>query len=90
MVPNLLGRSLVQVEAVLAAKGLSLGIIEKNFLSELEPGIVLMQNPIPEEEVEAQSFVDITISASGEGEGENKQDQEKDKEEKKEGGFWLW
>jgi beta-lactam-binding protein with PASTA domain len=96
-VPNLLGRPSIQAEAVLAAEGLFLGVVIADFVPELDPGIILTQNPLPGEEAEAGSSVDITVSgteepqisaeAIGEGPGEG---EGTGNEEKEEGGFWPW
>lgn len=95
-VPNLLGRPLLQAQAVLAAKGLQLGKTEQDFVSELDPGIILVQTPLPGEEVAAGSYVNITISMTeetelaaegtdeAEGEGGGKGEGEE------EGGFKFW
>lgn len=64
--PNLLGRPVVQAEAVLAAKGLHLGKVEEDFLPELDPGIILVQSPLPGEEVSVGSYVSITVSTTEE------------------------
>ncbi len=62
VVPNLLGRAADQAEAVLAAKNLFLGEVEKEFVSELDPGIILSQDPMPGEEVETGTRLSITVS----------------------------
>lgn len=85
-IPNLLGRTLDQAEAVLNANGLLLGEVSRDFAPELDPGIVLMQKPLPDEEVDSQSFVEITISATSEA----REEKDEKKEEKTEGGFRLW
>ena len=85
-VPNLLGRLAVQAEAVLAAKGLFLGEVEKDFVFELDPGIILTQNPLPGEEVEAGSSVNITVSTTEEIELVI----ETTEEGEEEGGFMFW
>ncbi|KPJ67605.1 hypothetical protein AMJ44_07230 [candidate division WOR-1 bacterium DG_54_3] len=90
MVPNLLGRPAVQAEAVLAAKGLLLGESEQDFVPELDPGIILTQNPLPGEEVDSGSYVNITISTTEEPEIMIKVIEEEAGEEKEEGGFRLW
>lgn len=95
MVPNLLGRSAVQAEAVLAAKGLLLGELSEDFVPELDPGIILTQTPLPGEEVDVGSYISITVSTTKEpilvveetleeGTGSSTG------EGKKEGGFWPW
>lgn len=90
VVPNLLGRSLAQAEAVLRAKNLLLGEVEEDLFSPVEINFVLSQNPLPEEEVEVGSLVNITISASQEALfGVEEKDKNKDKDKEK-GGFWLW
>lgn len=86
LVPNLLGRPAIQAEAVLAAKGLYLGESEEDFMPELNPGIILVQNPLPGEEVSTGSYVKITVSTTLEpvvsGEAAS--------EEGEEGGFKFW
>jgi beta-lactam-binding protein with PASTA domain len=100
-VPNLLGRPAVQAEAVLAAKELFLGEIVTDFVPELDPGLILTQSPLPGDEVEAGSFVNITVTATeeplvsaeafgeeeGPGQGEGTGEEE---EKEEEGGFWPW
>lgn len=65
-VPNLLGRPVIQVEAVLAAKGLRLGRIAREIVPEIDSGIILTQSPLPGEEVDISSFVHITVTVSPE------------------------
>ena len=91
--PNLLGRLAVQAEAVLAAKGLFLGQVEKDFMPELDSGIILTQSPLPGEEVAAGSYVSITVSTTEEPMmilevSEEGEAGEEEKEE--EGGFRFW
>lgn len=94
-VPNLLGRMVEQAEVVLAAKGLFLGEIKKDQLRELDPGIILSQEPLPEEEVEVGAKISVTIAVSVEAlimpdvkiKSENKVE---NKKENKEGWFWEW
>ncbi len=80
IVPNLLGRRLEQIEAVLRAKNLSLGQMNHQVTEGASPGIILEQSPLPGEEVEIMTMIDITIVTSPEAEGA----------ETKEGGFWFW
>ncbi|MBN2058136.1 MAG: PASTA domain-containing protein [Candidatus Saganbacteria bacterium] len=101
LVPNLLGRPLSQAEAVLAAKGLYIGSINKDEVSQLDPGLILSQTPLPGEEIDSGSYVSLSVSATPEG-GEVREmvieTREKAaeptaqpaKEETKEGGFWPW
>lgn len=88
-VPNLLGRPLLQAEVVLAAKGLYLGKMEEDFVSGLDPGIILVQAPLPGDEVAVGSYVNITVSTSEEAElmGEATEEAEGDGGE---GGFKFW
>ena len=88
-VPNLLGRPAVQAEAVLAAKGLHLAKVERDFVSELDPGIILVQSPLPGNEVSVGSYVNITVSTTEEFFMETETSEEaKDKED--EGGLKFW
>lgn len=84
IIPNLLGRPLLQAKAVLAAKGLNLGEVKEDFMPELDPSIILFQSPLPGEEKTADSYVDITVSTTVEpvptGEAEAEE----------EGGFRFW
>ncbi len=80
IVPNLLGRRLEQVEAVLRAKNLSLGQMKHEVAEGANPGIILEQSPLPGEEVNIMTMIDIAIVTSPEVEGA----------ETKEGGFWFW
>lgn len=78
-VPNLLGRQIGQVEPLLFASELKLGTVRKEKHEELEEGVVIAQEPLPEEEISAGSLVDllvsttfeVTISQEGEGDNEN-------------------
>jgi serine/threonine-protein kinase len=69
--PNLLGRPITQVEAVLAVKGLQLGEVQHDYTPELDPGIVLTQAPLPDEDMVAPGYVNVTISSTIENEPEN-------------------
>ena len=98
IVPNLLGRPESQAEAVLAAGGLMLGEITRDYTPEIDPDIVLGQNPLPGEEVAVETRVAITISSqqqnetaavSSEGQsGPVEQPSVTEPEQK--GGFRLW
>lgn len=88
LVPNLLGRPAIQAKAVLAAKGLLLGEVRKDYVSELDPGIILIQQPLPDEEIDVGSSIDVTVSSTEESKDKDK-DKDKDKR-KDEGGFRLW
>jgi serine/threonine-protein kinase len=96
LVPNLLGRTVVQAETVLSVKGLYLGEKEESPVAQLDAGIILSQAPLPGEEVDAGTFVSITVSASAEGEGASDiivRDEmvgEESEPKKDEGGFWPW
>jgi beta-lactam-binding protein with PASTA domain len=104
-VPDLLGRPQVQAEAVLSAKGLSLGEVEKKYDPELNNGIILEQAPLPGEEVEVGALVDITIASNDrvlmpndfeekeikkEEVKEGKKEKEAKEEKEDKGGFWPW
>ncbi|OGC22350.1 hypothetical protein A2291_05000 [candidate division WOR-1 bacterium RIFOXYB2_FULL_42_35] len=78
-VPNLLGRSVSQAEQVLVAQGLLLGEKKVDQVTNFQPGIVLSQNPLPDEEIEVGTVVNVTISASVESAAK-----------KKERGFLIW
>lgn len=81
-VPNLLGRPAVQAKAVLAAKGLVLGEVTEDYMPELEPGLILTQDPLPGEEVATGALINITVSTTQEAEEVEEYDEE--------GGFWPW
>ncbi|MDD5382357.1 MAG: PASTA domain-containing protein [Candidatus Margulisbacteria bacterium] len=83
IVPNLLGRPAAQIEEVLAAKGLLLGEVRQDFMPELDPGIVLTQSPLPGEEVDVDSAINVTVSSTAEA-------QEPAGTATDEGGFRLW
>jgi beta-lactam-binding protein with PASTA domain len=104
-VPNLLGRPQLQAEAVLSAKGLSLGEVSDKYLPDVNSGTILEQIPLPGDEVEVGSQVDITIASVDKvlmpddteekevkkvkPDEEKKQKEEKEEKEDK-GGFWPW
>ncbi len=88
--PNLLGRPAVQAEAVLAAKGLHLGKAEEDFVPGLDPGIILVQSPLPGETVAVGSYVSITVSVTEEPEVVAEVSKEAEGEKEDEGGFKLW
>ncbi|MBU0672687.1 MAG: PASTA domain-containing protein [Candidatus Margulisbacteria bacterium] len=97
LVPNLLGRPLGQAKAVLSAKGLFLGQVTEDVVAELESGMILTQLPLPGEEVEAGSYINISISGSPESgmevveeevAGEKKD--ESPRKDSEQGGFWPW
>lgn len=104
MVPNLLGRPVEQVRAVLSAKSLLLGTVEEDSAPGLDAGIILVQNPLPGEEIESGTFVSITISSSPEPtvqeekaplqmipvRGSNKTVEKKKEEDLDQGGIRLW
>jgi beta-lactam-binding protein with PASTA domain len=93
IVPNLLGRPAVQAEAVLSAKGLFLGEVNKEFAEELEPGIILTQSPLPGEDVEVASLVNIAVSSSEEVETVvevTEEAEEVPQKDSEQGGFWPW
>lgn len=102
LVPNLLGRMVEQAEVVLAAKGLFLGEVKKDPLRELDPGIILSQEPLPEEEVEVGVKVSVTIAVSVEALSLPEEQPVKKKEQQsppiprqardsgREGWFWEW
>jgi serine/threonine-protein kinase len=65
-VPNLLGRNLSQAEAVINAAELSIGEIKRENNPELPEGTILAQEPLPGEEVEINSRVDLLLSSLSE------------------------
>jgi serine/threonine-protein kinase len=102
-VPNILGRPLEQAAAALESRGLLLGRTSYDYVPELDPGIVLTQSPLPGEEVDVGSFIDITVASTVEqpvveGSGETvdeisvKAEQERQKTEKsgEKKGLWPW
>ena len=100
VMPNLLGRSAVQAEAVLQAKGLHLGKVRVAYSSELEPGVILAQTLLPGEEVGVGSSVGVTVSGTDEaarlleimedGEDEKEKPLDRARGKEQEGGFKLW
>jgi serine/threonine-protein kinase len=66
--PNLLGRPILQIGAVLSAAELLPGEIKKEHNADAPEGTVLAQEPLPGEETEAGKQVDILISTTLEGE----------------------
>jgi len=88
--PNLLGRPAVQAGAVLSAKGLYLGKAEEDFVPGLDPGIILVQSPLPGETVAVGSYVSITVSTTEELEVVTETSGEAEGEKEDEGGFKLW
>lgn len=90
-VPNLLGRPEVQAEAVLAAEGLMPGEVGRDYTPELDQDIVLSQNPLPGEEADLGSRVNITISSqSQEAIVVNDAATTEESKENEGGGFHLW
>lgn len=87
-VPNLLGRPAAQAEAVLSAEGLTLGKESHDVVPEIDAGTILTQSPLPGEEVDINSAVDITVSVSNEAEAQGSLPATA--ETKEEGGFRLW
>ena len=83
-VPNLLGRPVEQAEAVLSAAELMLGEVKREQSRDAREGAVLAQEPLPGEEIEIGTKVDLLIAASAEAE------REAAPEKKEEGGFRLW
>ncbi|MFH1825799.1 MAG: PASTA domain-containing protein [bacterium] len=91
-VPNLLGRPVDQAEAVLSAKGLLLGEVEQEFVAGMDAGLVLAQSPLPDEEVESSTEVNITITSSVEVSTVEKKTIQKETQENTQdkGGIWPW
>ena len=85
--PNLLGRPLTQAETLLSAKGLVLGEVALEYIPQLEPGMILMQSPLPDEEIDVGSPVTITISTRDKKAAEEGKEKDLDEDE---GGFKLW
>ena len=85
-VPNLLGRSLSQAKAVLAARGLVLGQVQFDFEPSLAKATVLSQEPLPEEEVALNVVVKLVVSTTAE--AEMSQEIKEVKEEQRR--FKLW
>lgn len=84
-VPNLLGRSIDQVETVLRASGLILGSVQTEYSRE-PAGQVLAQEPLPDVELETGSPIAVTVATSLEPLAVPGPDKTKSKQ----GGFWLW
>jgi beta-lactam-binding protein with PASTA domain len=87
-VPNLLGKSEAGARVALSANGLLLGNIEYEVTTEIDPGMILLQSPLPGEEVSIASQVDITVTVTEEVEPSGQKAEEAPKEEQ--GGFKLW
>lgn len=62
-VPDLAGRSISQARSILANEGLELSVYEEVPSDTIPEGEVIEQNPEPETELEAGSFVSITVSS---------------------------
>ena len=86
VVPDLLGKPFDQAEAVLQAAGLKLGEIRKEYVEGLDSGIILMQEPLLNEEAEVGIEVMITISDTKEMVGSVSEP----KKATPEGWFKLW
>jgi serine/threonine-protein kinase len=86
--PNLLGRPVTQAESVVSSQGLVLGETRYEYAAEVDPGLVLVQMPLPGETVEAETVVFMTVSASAEIQSSPAEGQEEQKEDQ--GGFKLW
>lgn len=65
-VPDLIGRPLTQVQAVLLAAGLQVGQVREEKNQEVASGAVITQEPLPGEEVETGRLVDLLVSATNE------------------------
>ncbi|MDI6731535.1 MAG: PASTA domain-containing protein [Candidatus Margulisbacteria bacterium] len=79
--PSLLGKTLGEAEEILKSQGLSLGQVEYNNTHEMDAGLIVLQLPLPDEEIESGGMVNITI-ATKEGQTEE--------QKKEEGGFRIW
>jgi len=62
LVPNLVGRPLTQIEVVLSEAGLKIGERKIELSEQYQSGIVIGQEPLPEEEVSVGSEVDVLIA----------------------------
>jgi tetratricopeptide (TPR) repeat protein len=62
-VPDLAGRSISQARSILANEGLELSVYEEVPSDTIPEGEVIEQNPEPETDLEAGSFVSITVSS---------------------------
>jgi serine/threonine-protein kinase len=94
-VPNILGRPAPQAEAVLSAEGLLLGQKSENYAPELDPNIILEQDPMPGDEVDVGSSVSIKVSSAKvpvEVVEVKDEEEDKEKDEDEEKGWWfrLW
>jgi len=61
-VPNLVGRPLVQIEAVLTEAGLKIGDKKIQYDEHYQSGTVVSQTPLPDTEVPVGSDVDVTVA----------------------------
>ena len=92
IVPNLLGRPLDQATEVLSNTGLNLGNVVLDYVADMDPGMVLSQDPLPGASAEAGSVVEIAVSTNEAIDNfviEDTQQPQPDKPVKK-GGFWPW
>ena len=64
IVPNLLNRPFVQVNAVLAAEGLELGYVSYEKISGYQSDIILAQEPLPGEEIDTGTKVNLVVSSA--------------------------
>jgi serine/threonine-protein kinase len=94
IVPNLLGRSHNDIEVLLAARGLVSGEVSFDYVPGVEGGVVLTQNPLPDEEIDPGAAVAVTVSSSWEiGPSDSRTEkagQVESATKEKEGGFKLW
>jgi serine/threonine-protein kinase len=60
--PNLVGRPISQIEIVLSEAGLKMGEKEYEHSEQFQSGVVLRQEPLPDDEVPVGSSVDIVIA----------------------------
>jgi len=75
-VPNLLGRRISEAETVILAEGFLLGPVEFEPTRDSEPGVIIAQEPMPEEEVEVGTPLSLVVAT--------------DEAWKKEGRPWFW
>ncbi|MBU0502477.1 MAG: PASTA domain-containing protein [bacterium] len=85
-VPNLLGRGAEQATSVLVAKDLVLGQVDYEPAPGTEIGVIISQDPLPEEEVEVGTMVNLVV-VTREAKVQKKKE---DEEAEDKGGFWFW
>jgi len=86
IVPNLLGRRISEAETVVITEGFLLGPVEFEPTRDAEPGVIIAQEPMPEEEVEVGTPLALVVATDEAWKKEN----EAEKPKEKEGRPWFW